>query len=343
MHISDRYQRLNAAVYPWFQDQWQRFLDLHQRQRLPHALLLNGMPGLGKAQLAQAMAAYVMCHHPSSDRACGHCRSCQLLQGSGHPDLYFLQPEEAGKVIKVDQVRHLTEFMHNTAQQGGYRVVILQPAEAMNTSAANALLKNLEEPGQDTLLILVSHQAGQVLATIKSRCQRLDCYPPAATLAVPWLAQSLEIDADKADQLLAIAHGAPLAALAFKQEGLQTLRAEFLVALRELLKQTVSPLEAALKFDKTDIIQLLGWLQGLLADIIRILMTHNSATIRNSDMQKMLAGVAKHSTLSKVYDLVDKVQEERLGLMFRQNPNKQLLLEDILIDWSALVRPESRS
>jgi DNA polymerase-3 subunit delta' len=338
MEISDRYHSLNAAVYPWFEEQWQRVIRLHNDKHLPHALLLNGMPGIGKARLAEAIAGYVMCHQPQAMAPCGQCRSCMLLNSSGHPDLYFLRPEEVGKPIKVDQVRQLTEFMHNTAQQGGYRAVVLEPAESMNLSAANALLKTLEEPGRDTLLILITHQLGQVLPTVRSRCQRLDCHPPDETLAVEWLCQQLSVEPPEAQQLLKVVHGAPLAGLEFKKQGHQALRADFLTALRDILRQRTSPVEVASQFLKADLSLLLEWLQGLLADIIRILLTHSDDLIRNRDMQKMLKGVAKNSTKDKIFALADLVQAERLGLQRRQNPNKQLLLERILIDLSALVR-----
>ncbi|WP_036552033.1 DNA polymerase III subunit delta' [Neptunomonas japonica] len=338
MEISDRYHSLNAAIYPWFEEQWQRVLRLHNDNHLPHALLLSGMQGIGKARLAESIAGYVMCHQPQANSACGQCRSCVLLNSSGHPDLYFLRPEEKGKPIKVDQVRQLTEFMHNTAQQGGYRVVVLEPAESMNISAANALLKTLEEPGRDTLLILITHQLGQVLPTVKSRCQRLDCHPPGETVAVEWLVETLSVERQEALQLLKVVHGAPLAGVDFKQQGHQALRADFLTALRDILRQRKSPLEVAGQFLKADLDLLLGWLQGLLADITRILLMGSDELVRNKDMQKMLKGVAKNSTKDKIFTLADLIQFERLGLQRRQNPNKQLLLERILIDWSALVR-----
>lgn len=338
MEIADRYHSLNATVYPWFIPQWERVLKLYRTQRLPHALLINGMPGIGKARLAEAIAGYVMCHKPNDNAPCGHCKSCVLLNSSGHPDLYFLQPEEEGKAIKVDQVRQLTEFMHNTAQQGGYRVVILDPAESMNTSSANALLKTLEEPGKDTLLILVTHQLGQVMPTIRSRCQRLDCFPPDQQVAVEWLSAELNLEKAEATQLLSVVHGAPLAGLSFKQSGHQALRAEFFTALKDILRQHKSPIEAASQFTKADGVLLLSWLEGLLADVTRIQLTDDETLIRNRDMQKMVKGVAKNSTKDRIFTLVDLIREERIGLQRRLNPNKQLLLERILIDWSALVR-----
>ena len=146
--MADRYHALNAEVFPWFLPQWQRVLSLFDQNRLPHALLLNGAPGIGKARLAESIAGYVMCHQPVDSKACGHCRSCELLASSGHPDLYYLQPDEAGKAIKVDQVRELTEFMQNTAQQGGYRVVVTM-ADATSKAVR---FESVLAPGQSVVL-----------------------------------------------------------------------------------------------------------------------------------------------------------------------------------------------
>lgn len=340
MDIAERYHALDAQVYPWFEAQWQRVVKLHDSQHLPHALLINGMPGLGKQAFAEALAGYVICHQPRDGRACGQCRSCQLLNSSGHPDLYFLAPSDSGKAIKVDQIRELSDFMHSTAQQGGYRVVILNPAEAMNTSAANALLKTLEEPGNDVLLILITHQLGQVMPTIKSRCQRVDCHPPQLAQATQWMVEQLELSEDEAVQLLDVVHGAPLAAIEFKEAGHRALRGKFLVALKELLQDKSTPFEVAASFHKEDVEALLSWLQGLLADVSRIKVGGAAAPIRNRDVQKMLNSVAKYTSKDRIFTLVDTVQQERLGVARRQNPNKQLMLERILIDWRDLVRTE---
>lgn len=337
--MADRYHALNAEVFPWFMPQWLRVLTLFEQNRLPHALLLNGVPGIGKARLAESIAGYVMCHQPKNQHACGHCRSCELLASSGHPDLYYLHPEEAGRPIKVDQVRQLTEFMQNTAQQGGYRVVVLEPAESMNISAANALLKTLEEPGRDTLLILITHQLGQVLPTVKSRCQRLDCAVPSAEQSVQWLMAQLTIDEAEAVQLLKVVHGAPLKGLTFKSGGQQVLRADLLSSLRDMLRRRKTPLEVAEQFVKADVENVLSLILGLLSDVARVKATSEINVVRNSDMEKMIKGVAKNTTPDKIFTLMDTIQEELLGLKRRHNPNKQLLLERIFLDWLALIQP----
>ena len=227
--------------------------------------------------------------------------------------------------------------MQSSAQQGGYRVVVLDPAESMNLSAANALLKTLEEPGKDSLLLLISHQLGQVMPTIKSRCQRIDCPIPEKTLATNWLREELQIEQGAAEQLLKVVHGAPLQGLGFKQRGDQALRAEFFIGLKNVLLKKTTALELSAQYMKADLSLILAWLYSLLVDVSRLHLVEGDANIVNADMKKMLAALAKRSNIHKIYHLSDKVQECRAALLAHQNPNKQLLLEDLLLDWNNLL------
>lgn len=337
MDVSSRYHALTTEIYPWFEPQWQRVKQLFAAGKLPHALIVNGAKGIGKLHFASSVAQLVLCHDNSNGAACSVCRSCQLFASSGHPDLYHLAPEDGVEQIKVDQVRDLSSFMQSTAQQGGYRVVILDPAEAMNISAANALLKTLEEPGKDSLLLLLSNQLGQVMPTIKSRCQRVGCPIPARDMAISWLQQKLSIDSGVAGQLLNVVHGAPLLALTFKERGEQELRADFFVGLKSILQGKATAISLAPQYAKKDIKLLLSWLYSLLVDVSKLQIAGEGTSIANADMTKMLAALAARSQAKKVYALADKVQWQRSALLAHQNPNKQLLLEDLLIDWKKLI------
>jgi len=337
MDISSRYHALETAIYPWFEPQWARVRQLFNNGKLPHALIVNGVKGIGKLHFASSVAQLVLCHDQQESGACLKCRSCQLFSSSGHPDLYHLAPEDGVEQIKVDQVRNLSEFMQSTAQQGGYRVVILDPAEAMNISAANALLKTLEEPGKNSLLLLLSNQLGQVMPTIKSRCQRIDCPLPERSVGVQWLMQQLSLEHAAATQLLSVVHGAPLLGLSFKERGEQSLRAEFFVALKAILQGKTTAIAQAPLYAKKDIKLLLSWLYSLLVDVTKIQVVGESCELVNNDMTKMLAALAKRSDVKRVYALSDKVQSQRSALLAHQNPNKQLLLEELLIDWKKLI------
>lgn len=156
-----------ADAYPWQDALWQQ---LAGRTQHAHAYLLHGPAGIGKRALAERLMARLLCQQPAGLDACGQCKSCYLLAAGTHPDNYILEPEEADKAIKVDQVRDLVSFVVQTAQLAGRKVVLVEPTESMNINAANALLKSLEEPSGQTVLLLISHQPSRLLPTVKSRC-----------------------------------------------------------------------------------------------------------------------------------------------------------------------------
>ena len=326
-------------VLPWLKDRWEHLLDLKAQNRFPHALLVNGPEGIGKACFSLALANYVLCRSPQGNSACGKCRSCELTASGNHPDLYQLHPDEPGKPIKIDQIRELTEFIYSTAQQGGYRVVIIDPADSMNINAANALLKMLEEPGENTLLMLLSHRLGQMLPTIKSRCQRVDMPPADAVIATKWVATQLEVEPEEAAQLLVIAHNSPLQALAYKQDDLLGLRAKVLKGLADILKNRRSSVEVAQQLFKEDLELILGWIYSWMVDIAR--SSENEAdpeVLRHNDARNMLLALARKVNSRKLYAYADLVQEARKELMFRRNPNKQLLMEKLLGEWYSLPK-----
>ena len=325
-------------VLPWARPLWQRLVSQHQQSKLPHAILLSGHIGIGKSEFAHAFAHLLLCHHPVDQKPCGKCRSCELVRGGTHPDLVCIHPEEQSKVIKVDQVRELMSFLHTTSQQGGYRVVVMEPAESMNISAANALLKSLEEPGDNTLLLLVSHLPGQLMPTIRSRCQKVTFPFPDHAIATAWLAEELSLSNDRAEQLLSISQGAPLKAKNLYQHDLISLRASFMKSLGDLLKARVTAVTVAEKLYKEDLLQLLDWTCSILTDLARLQADARMLNINNKDMQKMLSAVSKKANAIEVFNLLDQVQSERLNLLQRHNPNRQLLLESILLGWVRLVR-----
>jgi DNA polymerase-3 subunit delta' len=238
----------------------------------------------------------------------------------------------------VDQVRELIDHLHSTAQQGGYRVVIMTPAESLNTSSANALLKILEEPGRNTLLVLISHQPGQLMPTIRSRCQRIDFATPSAQQSERWLQQTLELEPERASQLLRLCHGAPLKAKALYEGDLLEQRKKLMAGLADLLRGRTTASELAQQLQKADLLQCLDWINSLLSDIVRMQLAGLQQPAVNTDMKRMLQAVAERADSTRVFVLADRIQEERVGLLRRQNPNRQLLLERLLLQWAELVR-----
>ncbi len=309
---------------PWQLPQWQRLSSLHSQERLPHALLLHGPPGVGKQQFALALAHYLMCEQPESGTACGHCRQCGFNRAGTHPDLKSVTPEEPGKAIKIDQVRELVEFLGRTAQQGGLKVTLVQPAEALNTNAANALLKSLEEPAGDTLLMLIADAPGRLLPTIRSRCQAVGFQAPEAGESSDWLASRGGIDLEEARAVLAETRGQPLTALELLQnDGLAQLRqldADYV----GMLEGRLSPLAVAERWQAQDFARVLDWLSRRLGELV-------SAAVAGTPLAEPWSGWAERVDPRALYALLDEVY--RVQQQWRQgaNPNRQLALEGLML------------
>ena len=203
-----------AEIYPWLGGHWKSFLQRLERDKLAHALLIEGPAGTGKASFAHAVVARLLCRE-ASDTACGHCRSCLLLKGEAHPDFFGLQPEEDSEVIKVDQVRALIGKLTLTTTISGRKVACIHPAERMNAAAANALLKSLEEPAGDAVLVLVSDNPGRLPATIRSRCQAITVSQPDTGLVGDWLENRSGQSRGQVMEALQAAGGSPLRAARF--------------------------------------------------------------------------------------------------------------------------------
>ena len=168
------------TLQPWLAPAWQLLADALRSGRIHHALLFGSPRGYGKRALADAFAAAALCPQRGADgRACGVCRSCLLVAAGSHPDLVRVTFElrDDGKTrteLTVDQLRALGHRLALSSQFGGLQIAVIDPADAMNASAANALLKTLEEPASATIIVLVADDPSRLPATIRSRCQRID-------------------------------------------------------------------------------------------------------------------------------------------------------------------------
>jgi DNA polymerase III subunit delta' len=175
---------------------------------LPHALLFAGPPGVGKRELADALAARLLCETPrlAHQHACGTCPACLMWASGQHPDYRLLQPDaavaaeeeggadeadkkKASKQIRIQQVREIEEFFHVGGHRGGARVCVIDPAEAMNPITANSLLKILEEPSLSFYFIMISHRWRGLLPTLLSRSRRVMFGRPSAAQSQRWLAE----------------------------------------------------------------------------------------------------------------------------------------------------------
>lgn len=327
-----------AAVLPWQQQIWQHWSRQLLQQQLPHAILLTGLTGLGKRSLAKALAHLLLCTNRVSSvensaqaelKPCGSCRSCQLIQAGFHPDLHLLEPEAQGKALVIDQVRNLNAEVQKTAQQGGYKLVLIWPAEALNTNAANALLKTLEEPEPLTQFVLVSSAPAKLPATLRSRCQTLVVKPPTQLEGQAWLQQHLS-DPAEAAILLQAADGCPLQALKLADPTV-VAATQLLTQAVEAVLQGADPLDQVSSLKKMPLANLLTNLQNWLAESVRYLVK-GRAGVR--DTRQLAIYIQLAQRLGAQHLLSFEQELAQLQQQLARNPNLDLFLENLLLSFS---------
>ncbi len=316
---------------PWHDWVWARLSGARRAGRLPHALLLEGAVGLGKRRLAWRLAASVLCAAPGDDlRPCGTCRSCHLLGAGTHPALRLIEPEEGGGQIRVDAIRECVARDGLTSQAGGYKVTLIQPAEAMNTAAANAFLKTLEEPAPWTLMLLISEQPSRLPATIRSRCQHIGLAAPPESLAVQWLSERVT-GVDPA-LLVALGAGAPLRAERLASDGALALRECRFEEFMGVVQGRRDAVETAQGWQGVDLGLTLEWLSGWALDLARLQVAQTPPSVFNRDRVAQLQPLAAGLPGRRLHELLLKTLETRRALATPLNPH--LLLEDLLLEWS---------
>lgn len=326
---------MNTDLYPWQTSLWQ---SLAGRSQQAHAYLLHGPAGSGKRALAECFAAFLLCKAPVQQRACGQCSACKLYAADTHPDLVRLEPEEEGKGILIASVRELVSKILQTSQQGGRKVVIVEPAEAMTIGSANALLKSLEEPAGSTVFLLISHQFSFLLPTIKSRCVLQVCPLPSSEDSIQWLQQQRpELSAEQCQTVLALASGSPLNAQKLLDADVLALREQVVAGVKQLFKQQSSPSDLAQAWAKIPQELLFDWFCQWAQLMLRYKMTEDETQLGLPDMRVVLKHVASRAALTALLETQDWLLEHRQKVLRRVPLRADLLLESLLLRWQALL------
>ena len=301
---------------PWQLEAWQRLMRSRAAGRLPHAMLLTGPTGIGKLHFAQALAQSLLCQSPAeSGFACGACRDFRLFSVGNHPDLFNGQPGEPQAGIKIEQIRSLAEFCIRTSSSGRGRVGLVAPAERMNSHAANALLKTLEEPPPGIVLLLLSSQPSQIPATLRSRCQPLKLVYPPKVQAVQWLREQEVADPEL---LLTLAGGAPLQAQQLAQQQALTTRRALFDIYRGVVEQRLSEAAAAEQWLRQDTELGLEWLLGWHMDLIRLNMS-TEVDLSHPDLAQELRDLADVVSLSECFRRYHALLQIRQQLKMQRN------------------------
>ena len=329
-------------TYPWHITELSSLLA--RAERLPHALLMRGPQGIGKLAFAEALAKALLCEsRAAGGAACGGCTACNWAEQGAHPDLRRIEPEALAKTdearedgdkkeklstqISVDQVRAIADFINLTSHQGGMKVVLVHPAEALNVAASNALLKSLEEPPPQTCFILVTHRWHHLLPTVRSRCHHVPLAPPAPDAARAWLTKQ-----GVADPELALAHagGAPLLAAGFDEEYWKR-RGEFLKAIGA---KDMNPLALAEQMSDAPPVLVVGWLQKWAHDIA--CRNAGGPVGYNPDFAATIGAVAARVGPVEATRFLRRM----VGLqrIVAHPLNSRLFFEDLLLSYAAFVK-----
>ena len=342
-------------IFAWQNRHWDRLLA--KPDRMPHALLLAGPQGGGKAVFAEALAKRTLCEATKgNNEACGQCPSCNWFASGNHPDFRRVEPGggEAGgdetteldsgsgkrksDQIRIDQIRQLDEFLAVGTHRKGARVILIQPAEAMNTATANALLKALEEPIASTLFILVTHNKRRLLPTILSRCHVIHFPKPDEAQSLAWLKEK---GLAKADELLPHAGGMPL--LASIEAGLLAKLDDFYRDVQQI--EQIGPVSIAGKWEtwlkegnesevSLDKRTLVIWLQKWVFDLLSLRL-YGRVWYHPHKLKEMRT-IAARASMGSLFDCYNELL--RIKAVAQHPLNPRLYLEDLLSRYARTLR-----
>lgn len=330
----------------WFKNELSNLLA--QKDRLAHALLIKGPRGIGKQAFGMALAQGLLCEDSAPDAvACGRCPACTWFASGAHPDFRTLEPvseedaaaDESGRKVKasawisIEQVRELHDFIHVSSHRGGRKIIFVNPAEALNVNAANALLKNLEEPPPLTNFILISHRPQRLPRTLVSRCRQLSLKQPDRTVALDWLGGQ---GVKNPEVALAQSSGAPLLALAANEGDELAGRRDFLL---RIAPPDFDPLAVAETFRDLPLERFINWLQKWTCDIVELRML---GRVRyNPDLERELAIIAKRIEPLAALRLYRKLVREQRNI---HHPlNGRLYIESVLMAYATMINPARKA
>jgi DNA polymerase-3 subunit delta' len=321
---------LSADSLPWLRGAQQRMRSAFDAGRLPHSLLILSVPGLGAEQLTNWITALALCES-SSELPCGICASCKLLRADSHPDVHAVRLEEDAQQIKVDQVRELIDSLATKSYRGGYKVGVMENAEALNANGANAFLKTLEEPSADTVLLMIARPNHRLPATIASRCLRLSLRPPPAEMAIGWLRTHSK--ATQWNAALALAGGAPLLALQLDSEGLAALDADMRQCMTELSEGSVDITLLADRWMRSNPGVRVAWLENWITQRVEASLGAGNSH-QTAEPVRLPAALLKPK-IRALFELLDAARD--LRRFATTGMNQQLALEALLVGGRAAL------
>lgn len=314
-------QDMLTIPYPWHKKMAVRFSEQLLQHTCPHAILLQGVAGLGLFDLAQSFARAILLYFSMSPDTVNFEKLKARLAANQHPDLITLAPLAPGKPISIDQIREMLALVYETPQQAPVKVILIESADAMTIAGANALLKTLEQPTPNTYFILHTHHASRLLVTIRSRCQVYPLPVPSRAQSEAWLNTHFP-DKDTIHKAYQFAGGLP-------KRAYDLLRNEQLVQYSEVESALLQMnqknwLQIHKKWLEWPFLLLIDVLMNIIFSILRILMLGSELDTKYSALQ------SKQQNLIEIWD---NCQQLRHAIVAKKPINQALCLEDLCLRW----------
>lgn len=311
------------------QDRVVRFLTrAYENNRIPHAFLFTGIPGVGKRATACALAGLLQCKSAKKAHACGVCPSCKKIDSGNHPDVVLVEP--SGAFIKIEQIRSLRNEFALKPFEGNKRIAIIVDAHTMNSESANAFLKILEEPPRDSFMILTAHQVSDLLPTIVSRCQHIAFAPLPSGLIAEKLVEEKRIDRKVADIAAIWAQGSLGAAIQTDPKKVAQERNRLIEQFETLSLKRMQPLlgfAENLAKDKDNMLNTLELLKVWIRDLLFGKLCPEK--ILNKDLMETIAKIAHDYSVSSLLEKIKIIQGAQVAV--QRSRNRRLVLEVMLI------------
>ncbi|MDG3087630.1 DNA polymerase III subunit delta' [Vibrio hannami] len=313
-----------TSIYPWLLPVWNKWQALSVADRAPAAMLCSSPEGMGISSLVKHYVRTLVCTESKSE-PCGFCHSCALSESENHPDIHWVAPESEGKSITVDQIRLCNRWALESSQLGGKRVIVIQPAEAMNESASNALLKTLESPPENCLFLLLSNNRSKLLATIISRCQLWDIAEPNIEITYDWLKSNCEKPVSYNG--IRLSKGAPLKALEFFTDGDSDRYFELEKCFSEEIVKSIPDTPKLFKCIKEEPLKSLYWLALLLSDIQKV-----HFGVVETGLCGASTLLAEHISYQNAYEFSNRLNKLREQLVTYTGLNTELLFTNWVLE-----------
>lgn len=330
-------RQFDAHFFPWQQALLEQIIYLRQKNQLPHGLIIQSQMDSDLTPFLWYLATDLLCQ-TDGVLACGKCKACQLMSANSFPDMLFVtkQYDEKKKKLKrdiaIDQIRKLIYEFSLTNHYDTLKIAVIYPAEAMNASAANALLKTLEEPENESLIILATHRIGLLPVTIRSRCQTFQLPAPGARECADFLLKESQINEETVSFYEHLSILDPQTILELEKQDFKQRYQDFYPSIAGIIS------------GKQEVVSLVSEMAALPIKLLRLLLINFV-----DQMLRYHCGQENSGLLNAQFGAVSKNKAQHLfqqrmryfqQLQFEENNlNIQLQLEDVIISLQKILGP----